>query len=215
MEEIVRDKGGRNITLLKQKIVEWKLLCPYSKSIANIDGERWADIEGMTGLYQISDFGRLKRLKNSFIRSDGKMFSLAEKIVGGSVNFYGYRRFTMYDVNHVKKSKLAHVLVGLYFVDNLEGKPEVNHLDGNKLNNYYKNLQWSTTSENQEHAYMMGLMKSNPLKGEKSNFCKYSDKEIQGVMDLISNGESGKDISKKTGMSQGHISNLKNKHRRS
>ena len=51
-----------------------------------------------------------------------------------------------------------HRLVAIYYLDNSEDKPEVNHKDGNKLNNNSSNLEWCTVSENVKHAYKIGLI---------------------------------------------------------
>lgn len=58
-----------------------------------------------------------------------------------------------------KKGISIHRLVALAFVPPVEGKPHVNHKDGNKLNNHYSNLEWCTPQENNEHGVMMGLLK--------------------------------------------------------
>lgn len=57
------------------------------------------------------------------------------------------------------KNIRVHRLVGLLFVENKENKPFINHIDGNRTNNYYKNLEWCTHKENMQHAFRTGLCK--------------------------------------------------------
>lgn len=68
----------------------------------------------------------------------------------------GYRK-----VNFLKKGVRTHFsihrLVAELFVKNPKKKPVVNHIDGNKLNNNDWNLEWNTHSENDLHAYKLGL----------------------------------------------------------
>lgn len=79
--------------------------------------------------------------------------------ISGSVDSKGYRYIDIKDIHGKRKCPKIHRLVGLAFVDNPENKPQINHIDCDKLNNNFSNLEWVTNSENQKHAYKHGLNK--------------------------------------------------------
>lgn len=58
-----------------------------------------------------------------------------------------------------RKKHCIHKLLAAHFIPNPENKKQVNHKDGNKLNNQLNNLEWATPSENMKHAYKSGLIK--------------------------------------------------------
>jgi hypothetical protein len=62
--------------------------------------------------------------------------------------------------NWKRYSRQIHRLVAEAYIPNPDKKPQVNHIDTNKLNNHYKNLEWNTNGENQKHAYDNGLRES-------------------------------------------------------
>nr|QBK85255.1 MAG: HNH endonuclease [Iridovirus LCIVAC01] len=70
----------------------------------------------------------------------------------------GYYRIGLSNDNGRRKHRV-HILVAQHFCDNPDNKPIVNHIDGNKLNNHYTNLEWVTYSENSKHAHNLGLIK--------------------------------------------------------
>ena len=68
------------------------------------------------------------------------------------VNDNGYIRVYIYN-----KTFALHRLIALAFIENTENKEQVNHIDGNKLNNSVENLEWVSNQENQIHKFKIGL----------------------------------------------------------
>lgn len=65
------------------------------------------------------------------------------------------------------KGFCVHRLVALAFLPQIKGKTQVNHIDGRKDNNKVDNLEWCNNSENQKHAYKIGLHRISPNAGRK------------------------------------------------
>lgn len=117
----------------------------YPLTLDNLGGEEWKDIAGYEGKYQVSNFGRVKSFKQHVTR-----------ILKPKLNENGYLYFSLSKSN-VAKNNLSHRLVAEAFNPKIEGKNDVNHLDGHPLNNYVKNLEWATRKENLQHAVRIGL----------------------------------------------------------
>ena len=112
----------------------------------------WKDIPNYETLYSANEYGEIKSVKNNIL--------LKQYVRSGYKTVYLYK-------NKNKKSFSTHRLIGLVFIPNPENKPEINHKDGNKLNNHVDNLEWCTSSENKKHAYKIGLRKPVIHKGNK------------------------------------------------
>jgi len=117
--------------------------------------EIWKDIEGWEDKYQVSNLGRIKSLARRFKRGDGLTVNVEEKILKTMITKDGYERAKLNLMGGSKKYSV-HRLVANAFIPNLENKPQVNHIDGNKLNNKVENLEWCTAKENVNHITKLG-----------------------------------------------------------
>lgn len=114
--------------------------------------EIWKDIKGYEGLYQISNFGRVKSLKRKTLNSK----CLYDKILNNRINHNGYFMIFLSKNKKIKGFRINR-LVAEAFLPNPNNKPQVNHKDGNKTNNRIDNLEWCTAKHNTQHAIKNGL----------------------------------------------------------
>lgn len=107
------------------------------------------------------------------ITEDGKVFNKKwRRYVKPQPNGKGYLR-----VQIAKKFYFVHRLVAEKFVPNPENKPQVNHKDGNKLNNKAENLEWTTNKGNREHAVKTGLQ----IQGQKCPWAKLAENDVHYI----------------------------------
>lgn len=121
--------------------------------------EIWKDIEGYEGLYQVSNLGNVKSLdcRVNFKDNSQNYKRLKKgKILKKTINTKGYYYVNLSKQSKVKNIKI-HRLVANAFVSNPNNYNIVNHIDGNKLNNRFDNLEWCTFSHNNKEAYKQGL----------------------------------------------------------
>jgi hypothetical protein len=105
--------------------------------------EDWKEIKGFEDIYEISNFGNVKRVKTQMLLKPRKHTN-------------NYLRVCLCK-DGTRKDFFIHRLVATAFIDNALNKMDVNHIDGNKTNNNVINLEWATRSENQKHAFATGL----------------------------------------------------------
>jgi hypothetical protein len=124
---------------------------------------------------------------NYLIFKDGRVLSLksgrwgsVRKFLKPAIGSHGYYSYNILIDGRIQ-GRLMHRLIASHFISNPELKKEVNHIDGNKLNNNVSNLEWCTRSENFRHAFNTGLYKGSNL-GKKGALCKKSRPVIQKSM---------------------------------
>jgi hypothetical protein len=119
--------------------------------------EEWRNIKGWESYYMGSSFGRFKSLQRTCNTKGGAQKIKKEQILKqGQRDGYLHIHFQF-----LKKgiTTSAHRLIAKSFIENGFNKPQVNHKDGIRSNNFFKNLEWSTQSENVIHALKTGLRK--------------------------------------------------------
>ena len=106
--------------------------------------EIWKDVCGYEGIYQISNFGNVRKLKyyagNQFVGHQYKDTIINMK---SYIDDKGYPRIALRYCGKTKQCRI-HRLVAQAFLPNPNNLPEVNHKDENKLNNHVDNLEWCT-----------------------------------------------------------------------
>lgn len=105
----------------------------------------WKPVVGYEGLYEVSNTGIVRGLERF-----GNRNHTFQKELKPSKN-KRYEEVKLYK-DGGKRTFKVHRLVAMAFVPNVENKPQINHIDGNKNNNNAENLEWCTQSENNRHA---------------------------------------------------------------
>lgn len=117
-------------------------------------------VVGFENLYKISMKGEVFALSKHWKAGNGVIRHAGLRQLHPAINKSGYKRIVLC---HDKKrvSSLIHRLVAFAFIPNPDPQRlvQVNHKDGNKLNNHVSNLEWCTNFENMRHSYDMGLRK--------------------------------------------------------
>lgn len=169
----------------------------------NVEMEKWRPVAGFEGLYEVSDFGRVRGLPRKYRRK--------LRILRPRPDRQGYMRVTLYPESGVPNQQSIHRLVCRAFL----GEPppdrqDVNHMDGRKDHNQLSNLEWTNDSLNVTHAFRVLKVRHAKIRPWLGKFGK-DHHASKPVIQISPDGvevrfEAAMDAARKTGLSFKHIS---------
>lgn len=120
----------------------------------NICVEEWKPVPGLSYM-MVSNYGRVKSLDRT-IRQKNKYGKYNDRKLKGKMltpfdNGHGYKMIHIRE-NGKRTVRYVHRLVAEAFIDNPENKPHVNHIDYDRSNNHFENLEWCTAKENARYS---------------------------------------------------------------
>jgi len=159
--------------------------------------------------FGVSEDGEVVRFPYSRIHNINKTAYTTKLhvMVLSTNNSKGYKRIPIKYANGKYVTESVHRLVAKAFIPNPENKPQVNHKDGNKLNNNVSNLEWATNEENAAHAAMN--IKKNSRKGSEVGNSKLKEEDVYMIHRLINEGKSLMEIATLTKTGKSNISEIK------
>lgn len=175
--------------------------------------EIWKPIKNFEGYYEISNLGNVLSIERvieyEYKTKSGlinKRRFKQSKRLKTHINNVGYYT-TDFQVNKIKQTVSIHRLIAEAFIPNPENKPTINHKDGIKTNNYIENLEWTTYSENNQHAVDTGLRQS-PWTGKFGINHPLSKPVIQydKANNKINDFTNAREAERITGINHKHIS---------
>lgn len=161
--------------------------------------EIWKDIAGYEGVYQVSNFGRIKTLAHWQVYANGDKHSYKERIRTPGIGPTGYLSIRL---GSRGREAGVHRFVAETFIPRVSGKNDVNHIDGDKSNNRVDNLEWVNRKENMKHCRK--ILKKEVGKAKTPILC-------------IETGETFESLSRAAttkGINLGHLSESLNGKRR-
>lgn len=174
--------------------------------------EIWKDIKKYEGLYQISNLGRVKRLKREYhyynhLTKRDNIRIVDEKILKGTIN-KGYNRICL-TKDGIEKNYFVHRLVIENFVREVKDNENIDHIDCNKLNNNINNLEIVTATENIDRAITNNLY---PYKGRNVQPVCLIDDDGNVLKEYSSMYQAAKDLGIKSSSHIGRMLDGKQSH---
>lgn len=137
--------------------------------------EEWRDVIGYEGYYQVSNIGRIRRVKQYRNTFFGRIIKPSLKKKGRA-----YYKYVTLSKDNIVKTLAIHRMEAIAFLGiPIESKNVTRHLDGNSLNNIISNLEWGTMSENTKDSIRHGTFVDNT--GSKHGMSRLTESMISVI----------------------------------
>lgn len=165
----------------------------YLKNTIRMENEIWKPVSNYQGIYEVSNFGRVKSLSR-------------EIIFKPALDRYGYYKIVLRHKG-IKKNTKIHRLVAETFLPKQHDRNYVNHKNGIKTDNSLSNLEWVSPKENTKHSYLTGLRKGSLLgRFGKDHHMSKSINQLTKNNEIIKKWESLKQVERELGFDTSSLS---------
>lgn len=169
--------------------------------------EMWKCVDGFESKYEVSSQGNVRSLDRIVKNGKNSERYLKGRILSKNISKNGYENISLKDANNKQNTKLVHRMVARAFLG-LSHNLQVNHINGNKLDNRIENLEYSTCKQNLEHAKSLRLI---PVGSNKPN-SKLKENDIATIRNLFQTGKyKQKEIAKIYNIDASCISRILNR----
>jgi len=151
----------------------------------------------------------LKEFPGYYATKSGKIYSAkTNRYLRPATTKLGYLQLGL-SHNNKGYSRLAHRLIAETYVPNPDNKKEVNHIDGDKTNNWDWNLEWATRAENMRHAFNKGLISQKGINNNRTKLNMWQIRIIKAILQLPRVTRPNQDvIGRMFGVQRGAISKI-------
>jgi len=170
------------------------------RKLRKIEDEQWKELTFTDKKYEISNYGRIKSY--CYDRVNGRIVKLG--------NIKGFYNVSL-RVDGKKRSFLVHKLTAEYFVDKTaDDQDVVIHLDWNKQNNFYENLQWETKANSYKRMHKV-LQEARKKAGKVVTSSKLSKNDVAVIKGMLEKGVKQNLIAKLFCISEMQVSRIARK----
>lgn len=169
--------------------------------------EEWKEVAEFAGQYEVSSLGNVRSIARTCRSRWGTKKPVAGRAMKASLQPTGYPALTLRKGGKGYR-RAVHRLVALAFIPNPDGKPQVNHKNGDKTDNRAENLEWVTGSENCRHALAEELYQM--ARGEQRASAKLTEDNVREIRALARSGMFHRDIAAQFGVGRKAITKVVN-----